>query len=81
MGEGRIPGDHDQLVEAGQLGDDVLGDAVAEISLLRIAAHVVEGQDGDGRSAAGQIVSGRFRLRNRRPAADAEHPDQPLDIF
>ena len=30
-----------------QVGDDVLGDAIAEIFLFGIAAHVVEGQDGD----------------------------------
>jgi hypothetical protein len=34
-------------VEARQLGDDVLGDAIAEISLIRIAAQVGEGQNGD----------------------------------
>ena len=31
-----------------QVGDDVLGDAITEILLLRIAAHVGEGQHADG---------------------------------
>ena len=39
---------HMQVPEARQLGDDVFGDAVAEILLLDIAAHAGEGQDGDG---------------------------------
>ena len=30
-------------------GDDVLGYSVAEIGLLRLAAEIVERQDGDGR--------------------------------
>jgi hypothetical protein len=35
-----LSGDNDQLVEARQLRDDVLGDSVAEILLLRIVAHI-----------------------------------------
>jgi hypothetical protein len=31
----------------GQIGDDVLGNSIAEVFLLRIAAHVGEGQDSD----------------------------------
>ena len=34
-----------QLAESRQLGNDILRDAVAEILLFRIAAHVGEGQD------------------------------------
>ncbi len=44
-----ISGDHEQRAKTGQFGDNVLGDPVREILLLRIARHVLERQDGDGR--------------------------------
>jgi hypothetical protein len=37
-----------KLVEARQFGDDVGGDAVAEIALGRIVAEIGEGEDDDG---------------------------------
>ena len=37
-----------QRRDLGQIGGDVLADPVAEIFLLRVAAHVGEGQDADG---------------------------------
>jgi hypothetical protein len=46
--ETRISRDDKELGEARELGDDVFGNAVAEIILLRIAAVVAEGKDGDG---------------------------------
>ncbi len=49
VGEGRVPGDHHQVLEAGQFGDNVLGDPVREVFLFRIARHVVEGQNRDHR--------------------------------
>ena len=48
VGEAAIAGNHEQLVEVRQLGDDVLGDAVGEVLLVGIAAHVLERQYGDG---------------------------------
>ena len=60
VGEGRVPGDDHQVLKAGQLGDEVLGDPVGEVLLLRIARHVVEGQDRDR----------RFRLRTGRCAGN-----------
>ncbi len=39
-----MPGDHEQAENLGKLGDDVLCDPVAEILLLGIATHVLEGQ-------------------------------------
>ena len=41
--EARIAGDHKQLREPRQIGDDVFGDAVTEIVLARVTAHVGEG--------------------------------------
>ena len=46
--EGRIARDHQEPAQPGERGDDVLADAVGEILLLRIAAHVVEGEHRDG---------------------------------
>ena len=47
VGEGGVAGDDEQARNLGQIGDDVLGDAVGEILLLGIARHVVEGQHCD----------------------------------
>ena len=47
--EARVAGDDEQLGEPRQLCDDVLGDAVAEVFLIRVAAHAGEGENGDRR--------------------------------
>ena len=47
--EGGIAGDHREGLEAAERGDDVLDDAVGEIFLLGIAAHVLERQHGERR--------------------------------
>ena len=49
VSKARVLGDYEQSGNPGQIGDDVLGDAVAQILLFRIAADVLERQDGDGR--------------------------------
>ena len=73
-GEGGVAGDDGERGRLRQVGDDVLGDAVAEVFLLRIAAHVGEGQHGDrelwcwGRSA---------RCFARRWNSNAGHPVDP----
>ena len=46
--EGRVSSYDEQAFEMGQFRNDVLHDAVGKILLLRVAAHVLEGQDGDG---------------------------------
>jgi hypothetical protein len=46
--EAGIAGDHPQPCDFRQGGDDILDQAVAEILLLRIAAHVLEWQYNDG---------------------------------
>ena len=45
--EGRIASDDEQRTEAGEFGDNVLGDAVAEICLLGLATQILKGQHGD----------------------------------
>ena len=47
VGEGGVARDDEQRRDLREIGDDVLGDAVAEIVLLRVAAHVDEGQHRD----------------------------------
>ena len=47
VGEGRVARDDEQRGDLREIGDDVLGDAVAEIVLLGVARHVDEGQHRD----------------------------------
>jgi hypothetical protein len=49
VAEARVAGDDEQLGEPRQLCDDVLGDTVAEVFLIRIATHAGEGENGDRR--------------------------------
>src|SRR6266404_3768856 len=53
IGKARIARDHEQRLEVRKRGNNVLDDAVGEVLLLRIAAHVLEGQHGD-RGLVGQ---------------------------
>ena len=46
--ERRVPRDDEEPAQLGKSGDEVLADAVREILLLRIVAHVDEGQHRDG---------------------------------
>ena len=47
--EGRVSCDHEEPAQLRQRSDDILGNAVGKILLLRIATHVREGKHGDGR--------------------------------
>ena len=47
IGKGSVTRDDEQAGDFRQVRNDVLGDAVAEILLLGVAAHVVEWQNGD----------------------------------
>ena len=81
QGEGRIARDDHQLAIAGEVGDDVLGEAVGEIGLRRIAAHIVERQNGDGRPRVRderfprRPVAGLKTLGDRRDQAAVEDPE------
>ena len=61
-GECRAAGNHEAVADARQVGGEVLGDAVGEILLARIAGEILEGQD-DNREArrAGFLRRGRRR--------------------
>ena len=55
--EAGVAGDDEQLGEPRQLRDDVLGDAVAEVFLIRVATHAGEGENGDRRPFGQGIFS------------------------
>src|SRR3984893_2001601 len=77
VGEGGGPGDNEEVRESGERGGQIIGDAVAEIFLLAIPAHVGEGQHGN-RGLVGQCQSWSLRRRNgrrgsRRPQGEMLH--------
>jgi hypothetical protein len=47
--EGRVSCDHEEPAQLRKRSDDILGNAVGKILLLRIATHVREGKHGDCR--------------------------------
>ncbi len=52
VGERGVARDDGEARDLREISDDVLGDAVAEILLLRVAAHIGEWQDRDRRFVA-----------------------------
>ena len=68
---------HEQPGDLGEIGDQIVGDAVAEKVLVRIAGLVGEGQHRDRRSL------GRSWRRCRRGPRHhhAIHPHRPLDVL
>src|ERR1700737_4928414 len=77
VGERGVAGDDEQGGDLREVGDQVLGNAVAEILLFGVAAHVGERQDGDRRL----VRQGGRRRRGAVPPADAEDPDRPGDVL
>ncbi len=83
--ERRVAGDHVQLGQPREVRNDVLADAIGEILLFGIAAHVVERKHGDG----GFVGNGRrrrfFRHRGLRLNRDANlqriHSDRIGDVL
>ncbi len=69
--ERRVARDHEEPAQLRQRGDDVLADAVGEIFLFRIAAHIGEGKHGDG-GTVGQ-------RKNRRGGGRRTFIDQGAD--
>src|SRR5712692_5952193 len=63
--EGGSTRDDEQARNSGESGNEVIGDAVAEILLLAVTTHVGEGQDGN-RGLIGQCESWRLHRWNRR---------------
>ena len=77
VGEGRIAGDDEEPAHAGERGCDVLDHAVGEVVLLRVAAHVLEGQHHERwlvrqaeRTRRGGVTSG-----------EAEDADGAVDVL
>src|SRR5712691_6853070 len=70
VGEARIAGDHEEPADPGKSGDDLLDHAIDEIFLLRVAAHIGEGQDSD-RRLVGESKSRRLGSPHPRPAGHA----------
>ena len=66
----------------GQAGDEVLGDAVGEVLLVLIRAHVLEGEYGD-RGLVGEYEGGRLRLCGQYSARAGPTPniDRPGDVL
>ena len=85
--EGRMPRDHHQVAEPREAGDDILGDALAEVVVAGIAGEVGQRQDRDRRMrgpvrpaelSRGAPASAR-RLGAR--VLDLEHFDRLGDIL
>ncbi len=85
--EGRVACDHEEPAQLGQRGDYVLTDAVGEIFLLYVAAHVYEGEHGDcgaigQRQGRPRLFANFVRLRTYRVCRvgaiwlDADGPDE-----
>jgi hypothetical protein len=77
--EGRVAGNDEDRRDLGEIGDDVLGDAIAEILLLRITAHIGERQDEDRRLRPRRI--GARRRRPRLSRGSAIDPDRLGEIL
>jgi len=79
VGECGVAGDDEQPRDLRQVGDDVLGDSVAEVLLLRVAAHVVEGQHDDGGPLCRR---GGHALRGRRRRTEhlLQRGDEARDV-
>jgi hypothetical protein len=91
VGEGRVACDHEQCLAVRQAGDDFLDQAVDEILLLGIAAHVLKGQHGNRwfvgqrrRPISRHWVRGRRSLGNRpicRLPCDSKCLNRTFDIL
>ncbi|MEI9888514.1 MAG: hypothetical protein WDN08_18840 [Rhizomicrobium sp.] len=73
-GEGGVACDDRQRRDLAEVGDDVLADAVGEVFLLGVAAHIGEGQDADR-----QLVRrGRALVRDRHDRPHRKGMHRPL---
>jgi len=78
--EGGIARDDDELGEPGQLGCDVLGHAVAEIVLLRVAAEIGEWEGGGRPILLPTLPRVRGRVGSGRAGIEAANgaPNEPV---
>src|SRR5262249_61184793 len=78
--EDRRPGKYLQAVDLGELHDDVLGDAVAEVLVFLRAAQVLEVENGDGLLGALRGAGPRIGLLGRAPLARLELVLEPQQV-
>ena len=64
-GRRRMAIDHEQQAKAAEAGDDVFGDAVAEMAEVGVAAEIAEGQDRNRRADQARARP-RTRVRARK---------------
>jgi hypothetical protein len=55
---GRVAGDDIEITEVGEVGDDVLGQAIGDPTGRLVAAQIVERQDGDASAGHGRLLGG-----------------------
>jgi len=85
VAEGGVAGDHEEPAQLGQRRDQILDDAVGEILLLGIVAHVVERQHCDHRAVRGRRGAAQLRQRigrrrhHRRKRGTFSRPIQRAD--
>src|SRR5499426_815009 len=77
VGKARIARDHEQPMYARQGRGDLFHHAVSEVVLFRVAAHVIEGHDGD-RWFVGQR---QCSLCCSHIQSHAIHPHRPRDVL
>jgi len=75
--EGGVAGDHEQPADAGETGDEILRNTVGKVFLLRIVAHVHEGQHGEG-GLIGEWQGPGFRRQSGRWRRGWCRGDEPV---
>src|SRR5437868_1200133 len=84
VGERGVAGDDKQARDLREVGDDVLGNAITEIFLFRIATHIVERQHGN-RGSFQRLVFRQFFVRNFASSGAVQrnivNPNWPLDVL
>ena len=82
--KGRMARDHQEVAKAAEIGDDVAGDAVAQVDVARIAGQVGERQHGHRSLGRRQDRRVRRQLDHRwrrRALLDDEHFDGLGDVL
>ncbi len=81
-GEGRLARGHEQTGDLGEVGDEVVGDAVAEIVLVGVVTQIRERQDRD-RGPLGRVEGRARRCRGggHPTIAHPVDPHGPLDVL
>jgi hypothetical protein len=81
VGEARIASDDEQPANAGECCNDLLDHAVGEIFLLRVAAHIGEGQYRDRRLVRERQRRRQWALGRIANPVDPHRPGDVLDLL